>query len=132
MTEMDKTFGCNATTLLQKNVSAFFDFTWGKTMSVLAFVVSFHAHFDKISMLDMNGELKEHLLLRQTELDGYDRNIVIGSAGGDYSLQALSRVLRHAYHGQYLPASSMATSSRDHHRCVQEMPTTIPTDQQVQ
>lgn len=40
-----------------------------------------------------------------------DRNIVVSSAGGDYSLQALSTSLHNAYRAKGLPTSMMAVRS---------------------
>lgn len=66
-------------------------------MSVAEFVAGFHTRLYKMSMLDIKDELRNHLLQRQAKLDRHDRNIVIGSAGGDYSLQALKSSLRNAF-----------------------------------
>lgn len=76
----------------------------------------------KIFTLDMTGGLKGHLLLRQSRQDGHDRNITIGSAGGDYLLQSLSTRLRSAYRSERPPSSSVATSRASRHRSFQWYP----------
>lgn len=114
--ELDRKFGLDQTTLLHNNISSFFDYTWESNMSVEEFVIGFHSRLDKISKLNLNDELKGHLLLRQANLDSHDRNIVVGSAGGDYSLQALATSLRNAYRREGLPASSMTSSLPSHNR----------------
>lgn len=82
------------------------------------FVVVFHTRLDKISKLDMNEELKGHLLLKHANLDTHDCNLVIGAAGGDYSLQSLATSLRNSFRSEGLPTSSMNTNpSRS--RCYQ-------------
>lgn len=87
---------CDSTTSLHNNVSALFDYRWEKSMTVVEFVVGFHTMWDKINKLQLNHELKGHLFLSQANLDAHDRNIIIGSSCGDYSLQALSTSLRNA------------------------------------
>lgn len=108
--EMDKKFGLDTVTLLHNNISDFFDYNWDKSMSVEEFIVGFHSRLDKISKLDMNDELKGHLLLKQANLDNHDRNLVVGAAGGDYSLQALATSLRNAFRAEGFPAASMNTN----------------------
>lgn len=105
--EMDKKFGLDTVTLLHNNISDFFDYNWDHTMSVEEFVVGFHSRLDRISKLDMNDELKGHLLLKQANLDSHDRNLVVGAAGGDYTLQALATSLRNAFRTEGLPPASM-------------------------
>lgn len=56
-------------------------------MKIDEFVVVFHSCLDKICMMNMNDELKGPFFLMQANLDGHDQNLIIGSAGGDYSLQ---------------------------------------------
>lgn len=108
--EMDKKFGLDSVTLLHNNISDFFDYNWDKHMTVEEFVVGFHSRLDKVSKLDMNDELKGHLLLKQANLDSHDRNLVVGAAGGDYTLQALATSLRNAFRCQAPPHVSMNTN----------------------
>lgn len=112
---MGKKFGCDITTLLHSNVALLFDCTCEKSMSVDEFVVGFHAKHHKISMLDMENELKVYLLLKQANLDSHERDIVIGFAGGSYSLQPLLTSLCNAYRGESLPPSSMASNLEKNH-----------------
>lgn len=84
--EMDRKFGCDHITLLYNNVGSFFYFVWEKDMSVEESNVGFHARLDKISKLDTNDELKEHLLLHQAKLESHALYINIGSSRCDYSL----------------------------------------------
>lgn len=53
------------------------------------FAVDFHAQLNKIYATELKHDLKCDMMLCQTGIDGNNRNIVIRSAGGDYSLQAL-------------------------------------------
>lgn len=94
---MDKTFEMEEATLLNNTVLSIFDFVWTKEMTVDKLVLGFHSSLDKITKLNTNDELKGHLLLRQANLDGYNRNLIIGDARGDYTLLALSTSLRNAY-----------------------------------
>lgn len=55
-------------------------------MSVEEFFVGFDSHFDKISMLSMDDELKEHLLLKQANFKSHERNLVDGALEEDCSL----------------------------------------------
>lgn len=55
----------------------------------------------------MNDELKGHLLLKQVKLDSHDRNLVVGAAGGDYSLQSIATNLRNTFRYEGFPVSSM-------------------------
>lgn len=104
---MDKIFGLYTVTLSHNNISDFFDYNWDHTMSVEEFVVGFNSRLDRISKLDMNDELKRHLLLKQANLDSHDRTLVVGAAGGDYSLQILATSLRNAFRTTRLPPASM-------------------------
>lgn len=90
---------------------SFFDFGWTKKMIVDEVVLGFHSRLDKIIKVDMSDELKDHLLLRQVDLDSHDRNFVIGDAGGVYSLQTCSSNLWNAYRSEGLPVSLMTTDS---------------------
>lgn len=54
--------------------------------------------------------MKGQILLRQANLDPHDRNVIIGLAGGDYSLQAIYTALRNAFRASGLPLSFMHTS----------------------
>lgn len=108
--ELDKKFGLDKISLLHKNVSEFFDFVWDRNDTVDEFVIGFHSRLEKISTLALDETLKGHILLRQANLDPHDRNIIIGSAGGNYSLQSLSTALRNAFRAEGMPATSMNTS----------------------
>lgn len=109
--ELSKKFGLDKTSLLHKHVSEFFDFIWDRYDSVDDFVIGFHSPLHKISSLRLHEKSKGHILLRQANLNPHDRNIVVGSAGGNYSLQAVTTALRNAYRTEGLPATSMASSS---------------------
>lgn len=85
-------------------------------MSGDEFVVSFHARLEKISTMEMNKQLKGHLQMRRTRLSDHDRNIVIESAGGNHSLQALSTSLQNAYGFEGLRSCSMTNSTAGHRR----------------
>lgn len=76
-------------------------------MSVEEFVVGFPSRLDRISRLDMNDELKSHFLLKQANLDSRNRNLLVGAAVGDYSLQALATSLRNAFRTEGLPPASV-------------------------
>lgn len=115
---MDKKFGCDSTTLLHRNVTVFFNFTWEKTVCVDEFVIVFYAKLDKISVVDLKDEFNGYLLLKQANLDSNERNMVIGSVGGKHSLQALSTSLRSAYRGNGLPPSSLTSNIDENHRLV--------------
>lgn len=52
---------------------------------------------DRIDKPDLNDKLKGHLLLRQADLDGHDRNVIVKFSGGNYFLQALSTSLNDSY-----------------------------------
>lgn len=108
--ELDRKFGLDSTTLLHSYISSFFDYTWQHDTSVDEYVVGFHSRLDKISKLELSDELKGHLLLKQANLDAHDRNMIVGAAGGDYSLQAIATSLRNAFRSEGLPLSSMTTS----------------------
>lgn len=69
--------------MLHINVATIFEFIWEKDMSVEEFVVVFHSSIGEISRLNMNDELKGHILLRQTNLDSHDRHFIIGSTWGN-------------------------------------------------
>lgn len=58
-------------------------------MNVNGFVVGFHSWLEKISILELSEKLEGHMLLWQADLDVCDQNIVIGSAGENYSLQGI-------------------------------------------
>lgn len=88
ISEMDKKFGCDCTTLLHNNVSAFSDYTWDKSMTIDEFVVGFLIRLDKIQKLELKDELKSHLRLTRANLDAHDGNIIVGSSGGYYFFQA--------------------------------------------
>lgn len=51
----------------------------------------------------MNDELKRHLLLSQANLESHDRNLVVRSAGGDYSLHSLATSLRNVFRTERVP-----------------------------
>lgn len=88
--EMDKKFGCDCTCVLHNNVSAFFDYTWDKSMTVEEFLAGLHTRVDEIHKLELSDELKGHVLLRQSTLDVHDRNFIVRSSGGENPLQDLS------------------------------------------
>lgn len=58
------------------------------------FVVGFHFYLDEISKLELKYESKGRLLVRQAYLGAHDINIIIASAGENYTLQELSTSLR--------------------------------------
>lgn len=120
--EFDKKNKSDSTTILHNKVFAFFDYIWEKTMSVYEFVAEFHAMLVKIALLNLKTELKGHLLIPQAKLDGHDMNNVIGSAGGDYSLQALTNSVQNSYCTKGLPSSLMATFRASRRRCAHCMP----------
>lgn len=64
----------------------------------------------------MEDGLKGHLLLCQSKLDGYETKIIIGFAGGDYSLQTLKTSLRNTYRSEILPLSSMVTTEMNRYQ----------------
>lgn len=104
-------FTCDCTTLLHDNVSAFFAYTWNSSVPVDEFAVEFHTRPDKVHKLELNDKLKGHLLLRPANLNAHDKNIIVGSASGDYSLQAQSTSPRNAYRREGLRPSSMNTNT---------------------
>lgn len=83
---MDRKLRLDIVTLLHNNISDFFDPNRDRQMSVQKFVVEFHSRLDKISKVDMNVEPKDHLLLKQANLNSHDQNMDVGASGGDYSL----------------------------------------------
>ena len=107
LSELDQKFGLDETSILHNHISQFFDHTWTKDLSVEEFVIGFHSRLDKITSLKLDDLLKGHLLLRQANLDPYDRNIIVGSAGGNYSLQSISVALKNAYRTGGFPTASM-------------------------
>lgn len=91
-------------------------------MSVEAFMVGFHSRLDKISKLDMDDDLKSHLLLNQANQDSHDRNLDVGAAGADYALQALATCLRNAFCSEGLPPSSITSASILYRRLRKSIP----------
>lgn len=112
--ELDKTFGLDTVTLLHDNISDFFDYNWDKHLLVEEFFVAFHSCLGKISKLDMNDELKEHLYLEQASLDSHNRSFVVGAAGSDYSLQLLVTSLKNAFCTEAFFPASMNTNTADY------------------
>lgn len=108
--EIYKKFGLDTVTLLHNNISDFFDYSWDETMSVDEFVVGFHSRLENVRKMDMNDELKGYHILKQANLDGHDRNLVVGGAGGDYPLQPLGTSLKNAFRTECLTAVSMNTN----------------------
>lgn len=75
-------------------------------------MASFRARLDKIKKFELDDELKAHLLLRQNNLDFQVKNIVLGSAGGNYALHILHNNVRSSFRVDGLPDSSMTTTHR--------------------
>lgn len=95
-------------------------------MSVNELVAGFHARLDKISRLNLNEELKGHLLLRQAKLNSQAWNIIVGSAGGDFSLQLLSASFRNAYRSEDLRPASTAKRAYNSSTCATRIRTKSP------
>lgn len=80
------------------------------------FVIGFHSRLEMILSLSLDEKLEGHTLRRQAILDQHNRNVIIGSAGGNYSLQSISAALRNAVRTEELPATSMTASGPWSHR----------------
>lgn len=112
---MDENFGLHSVTLLHNNISVFFDYNLDREMSVKEFIVGFHSRFEKISKLDMTDELEGQLLLTQASLKSHERNLVVGTAGGYYSLQALATSSWNAFRPRGFSPLSMNSSETSRH-----------------
>lgn len=108
--ELDEKFSLEKVNLFHNTVSDFLDFLWDRKATVHQFVIGFHSRLEKASSLSLDEKLEGHILLRQASLDAYGRNVIIGSAGGKYSFQAITTALRNAFRTERLPAISMVTS----------------------
>lgn len=103
---MDKKFGLHTKTLLHNITLEFFDYQQDKSLLDEESAVDFYSRLDKISELDMNEELKSLTLLKQANLSSHDRNEGVSAASESYSLEALARSLKNAFHRMGFPSVS--------------------------
>lgn len=106
-----KTFGMDAVTLLRNNISDFFEYNREKSMVFQEFVLGFQIRLDNLNTLDVNEELKGHLLLKQNNPESHDPNLGVGAAGWDRFLHAPAASLKNAFSSKGLPPFSMDTTS---------------------
>lgn len=107
--ELDKKFGLDNVTLEHNNISYFFHDQRDNSLLIEEFVVGFHSSLDIVSNLEINNEVKGHLLLKQAKLDSHDRNLVVEAAGDDCFLQTPATSLKNAFRSKGLPPASMNT-----------------------
>lgn len=58
---------------MHNNIPDFFDYNSNKQMSGERLVVGFYSHLDILSILEMNDEVKSHLLLKQAIRKSHDK-----------------------------------------------------------
>ena len=79
---------------LDIDLASFFNYCWTSDMYIEHFIAGFNTRLDKISELDLNDKLKEHILLRQARLDQNSKNLIIESSSKKYNFQSISTALR--------------------------------------
>lgn len=89
----DKAYAVDKTNQLEAGLADFLDYSWRKYFSVKHFISRFHTRVDKISSLNLDDKLNSHLLLRQTNLTYYDKNVVVAAASGSYDVSRISAAL---------------------------------------
>lgn len=107
LTHLDRSYGVDEHNQLNAAISAFMNYTWLSTYSVDQFISGFNSRLDRVSCLGFDDSVKGHLLLKLSGLSQPDQNIVVASAGGDYSLKKISTALRNAFQRLEPPAASM-------------------------
>lgn len=85
---------------LDGDLASFLDYKWTWNMSADQFIAGFDAHFDKVSSLNTEAELKGHTLLRQACLFLKDGNMV--SASGSYDVTCITLANHNAFKGRTL------------------------------
>lgn len=108
---LDKSYAIDATSQLDVDLANFLDYHWDKTLSVDQFIAGFHSRLDKISSLCIDEKLKGHLLLRQANLDMHERNIILGSASGQYEAQHITKSIRNSFRTRSPYDSTMSTTA---------------------
>lgn len=77
--------------------------------SVKELVFGFHSRLKKLSSPALDRKLKGKKLFRMANLSPRARNVVIGSAGGSCSLQAISTTLRSTFLAGEMLSTSIST-----------------------
>ena len=94
---LDKSFGTDNMSQLDHDLSAFFAYQWTPTMTVDQFVIGFHNLYNKVSILNLEPNVRGHILLRQTMLNTHEKNLIIGAGGGSYDLSNVTTALRNSF-----------------------------------
>lgn len=94
---LDKSFGTDNMSQLDHDLSAFFDYHWDSSMTVDQFVIGFHNRYNRISVLDLDSNVRGHILLRQTALNTQEKNLIVNAAGGSCELPQITTALRNAF-----------------------------------
>lgn len=94
---LDKSYGVDSVDQLDIDLANFFEFSWSGNMTVEENIAGFHARIDKIAELALDSKLKGHLLLQQAGLDNNTRNMIVGAASGNYSVDKVSTAMRQAF-----------------------------------
>lgn len=81
-------------------------------MTVEHFIAGFHSRIDKIADLQIDDKLKGHLLLKAAALDYYTKNIIVGTAAGNFEISCVSSALRQVYRSKIKPISAPSMSPR--------------------
>jgi len=113
---LDKSFGTDNMSQLDHDLSAFFDYQWSSSMSVDQFVIGFHNRYNRIAALNLDSNVRGHILLRQTMLNTQEKNLIVSAAGGSYELPQITTALRNAFRDSTAPSRHMVSSSQHNSR----------------
>lgn len=79
---MDKNLKCTRQLSFITTFLAFLITSGQAICRMTKFVAELHVRVNLISKLNIDHELRGHLLLRHANLDGHDQNLIVGAAGG--------------------------------------------------
>lgn len=108
---LEKSYAVDAVNQLDSDLACYLDYTWKKSLSVEQYIAGFHSRLEKIACLDLNNKLKGHLLLQKSALTTQNKNLVVGSASGNYDITHLIAAMRNAFMHQTPLDASMATNT---------------------
>jgi hypothetical protein len=94
---LDKAYQHSSEMILNNRVSAFLDFQRLPSMTISTYIAGFYARLDSLAQLQMPDDLKEHLLLKQANLDSSEKTMVIASARGSYKVKDVVDSMRQLY-----------------------------------
>lgn len=63
---------------------------WKRHIKVEQFRSVFHSCLDKFATFNIDNNLKGHILLLQVALQPHDRNMLVGTASGNYDIKAIN------------------------------------------